>query len=87
MRWIAALGFEVKSCEGCFDAALDFIAGQREVFQAKGQFVGDCGADELVIRVLKDHADALADGAELSRVAGVHAIDEDPTGLGLLQSV
>ena len=52
------------------------------VLLRKGQLVGDCGGDQLVIWVLKDHTYTLAYRAELGRSARRQFINQDLAFLG-----
>lgn len=51
------------------------VRRDAEVFRAKGHVFFDDGGDDLVIRILEDHADVLAYLPDIVEVIGPHAAD------------
>ena len=87
MRRMGGIFRHVHGLERLIDPSLDLMRFHAEVFQAKGDVFLHNGGDDLVIRVLKDHADLLPDVPDALFVAGIHAVHHDAALLGQIKAV
>ncbi|OQA11018.1 MAG: hypothetical protein BWY65_00267 [Firmicutes bacterium ADurb.Bin373] len=58
---------------------LHFLSRQTQVFSAERRILLNEGTDDLVVRVLKNHAHPAADLPDIFRNHGVHPGDNDTT--------
>ena len=65
----------IDAAQGIADTGLDFIRRDAQVFRPKSHVFFDDGGDDLVIRILEDHAHVLAYLPDIVGVIGPHAAD------------
>ena len=74
LRGISTVVVHANCLEGIIDALPDLLRGNAEIFRSKRNiFFYDIG-DNLVIRVLEDHAHMLPDGKQKRLVLCIHAV-------------
>ena len=75
LRRIGPVFVHADGAERIVDAPADLLRRDAEVFGREGYILLDHVRDDLVVGVLKDHADVLPDGEQLFLVLRVHAVD------------
>ena len=79
---IMAVLSQVEPVECPRDPLVDLAGRQAEVFKPEGQFPLHRGRHQLVVRILEDHPGPLVDAPLVPRFGRVHAVHQDPAGLG-----
>ena len=82
-----AVGAHADFFQRIVHALSDFFCGYTQVLRTKGDVFFDDGRDQLVIRILKDHADLLPDVPDMLHVAGFHAFYDDLARRRKIQSI
>jgi hypothetical protein len=77
----------LHAVERPIDAAQNFWPRHAQIFRAKGDILLNDGRYDLVVGVLKDHADGVADGAQAGALLRVPRFDPDIAGRGQEQRV
>ena len=63
--------------EGVVHPAADLCTGDAQVLRGEGHVLLHHVGNDLVVRVLEDHAHPLADGEEVCSLGGVHPLHQD----------
>ena len=82
LRGIGTVVVHADGFQRVVDALPDLRRGDAEVFRREGDVLLYNVRDDLVVRVLEDHADMLPDGEQLLLVLRVHAVDRHAAARG-----
>ena len=82
-----SVGFEVELPEGFIHPAVHLRRWDGQVFQPEGDFALHGRGHQLIVRVLEDHADALADLEAVLGIVDGESVDQHLSGLRQVQTV
>ena len=82
LRGVGAVVVHPDGPERVVDALPDLLRRDAEVFRRKGDVLLYDIGDDLVVRVLEDHADVLPDGEKHRLVLRIHAVDRHAAACG-----
>ena len=87
MRGFIGVGAHAHSRKGTFNPGNHFFRRDAEIFQTEGNVFLDDGGDDLVVRILEDHAGPLADLPDQLFFTGVVSADDNIAFCGNKQGV